>query len=55
MDTPVEEQHRFQHVTSNIASAEHEIITPGTLSLNVIEEVCFYPSLHDFDQENAYF
>ena len=55
MDTPVEEQHRFQHVTSNIAAAEHEITTPGALFLNVIEEVCCYPSLHNFDQQNAYF
>eukprot|EP00250_Pteridium_aquilinum_P015622 c22678_g1_i2 orf=419-1870(+) len=37
MDTPVEEQQEFQHVTCNIAAAEHEVFTEGALSLSVIE------------------
>lgn len=39
MDTPVEEQQHFQHVTCNIAAAEHEVFTPGALSLSVIDHV----------------
>jgi hypothetical protein len=42
MDTPIEEQQRFQHVTSNIAASEHEINTPGALFLNIIEEVLIH-------------
>ena len=39
MDTPLEEQHQFRHVTCNIAVSEHEIVGQGTLSLSVIEPV----------------
>ncbi|KAL3536942.1 hypothetical protein ACH5RR_000308 [Cinchona calisaya] len=37
MDTPVEEQQRFQNVTRNIAASENEITEPNTLSLDFIE------------------
>ncbi|XP_042512137.1 65-kDa microtubule-associated protein 3-like [Macadamia integrifolia] len=32
IDTPIEEQQRFQNVTSNIAASEHEITEPNILS-----------------------
>ncbi|KAI5057547.1 hypothetical protein GOP47_0027562 [Adiantum capillus-veneris] len=37
MDTPVEEQQEFHHVTCNIAAAEHEVFTAGALSLRILE------------------
>ncbi|CAN1827538.1 65-kDa microtubule-associated protein 3 [Linum perenne] len=39
MDTPIEEQQRFQNVTSNIAATEHEITEPNTLSLDFLNFV----------------
>ncbi|CAN0877897.1 65-kDa microtubule-associated protein 3 [Linum grandiflorum] len=39
MDTPIEEQQRFQNVTCNIAAAEHEINEPNTLSLDFLNFV----------------
>lgn len=40
MDTPVEEQQAFQHVTCHISASEDEIIGPSSLSVETIEEVC---------------
>ncbi|CAM6070002.1 unnamed protein product [Sphagnum tenellum] len=39
MDTPVEEQQLFQHVTCHIASTEDEVFTPGILSMETIAQV----------------
>lgn len=39
MDTPVEEQQRFQNVTRNIAASEDEITEANTLSLDFINYV----------------
>ncbi|MCO5573191.1 hypothetical protein L7F22_026958 [Adiantum nelumboides] len=39
MDTPVEEQQEFHHVTCNIAAAEHEVYAAGALSISVLELV----------------
>jgi len=39
MDTPVEEQHLFQHVTCHIAATEDEITVPGALSSETIAQV----------------
>jgi protein regulator of cytokinesis 1 len=39
MDTPLEEQHQFHHVTCNIAAEEHEVVAEGALSMAVIEQV----------------
>ncbi|XP_054788068.1 65-kDa microtubule-associated protein 3 isoform X2 [Prosopis cineraria] len=39
MDTPVEEQLKFQNVTSNIAASEQEMIEPNTLSVDFIHYV----------------
>lgn len=39
MDTPVEEQQLFQHVTCHIASTEDEVSTPGILSMETIAQV----------------
>lgn len=41
MDTPVEEQQMFQHVTCNIAASEHEIIEPNILSVDFINSVSY--------------
>ncbi|MCO5572011.1 hypothetical protein L7F22_025762 [Adiantum nelumboides] len=38
LDTPLAEQHPFQHVACNIAAAEHEFVAAGALSLHVIEQ-----------------
>ncbi|XP_024402200.1 65-kDa microtubule-associated protein 1 isoform X1 [Physcomitrium patens] len=38
MDTPVEEQQAFQHVTCHISASEDEIIGPSSLSVETIEE-----------------
>ncbi|CAM6043679.1 unnamed protein product [Sphagnum compactum] len=38
MDTPVEEQHLFQHVTCHIAATEDEITVPGALSSETIAQ-----------------
>ena len=39
MDTPLEEQQQFHHVTCNIAAEEHEIVGEGVLSIAVLEQV----------------
>ncbi|XP_028756450.1 65-kDa microtubule-associated protein 3 isoform X2 [Neltuma alba] len=39
MDTPVEEQQKFQNVTCNIAASEHEMTEPNTLSMEFIHYV----------------
>ncbi|TVU33555.1 hypothetical protein EJB05_25380 [Eragrostis curvula] len=43
MDTPSEEQRKFQSVACNIAASEDEITQPGTLSIDFIHHVtrCF--------------
>lgn len=44
MDTPVEEQQAFQHVTCNIAASDDEMTDPNMLSDDFIEYVCRRPS-----------
>lgn len=39
MDTPLEDQKRFEHVTCNIAATEDEVVTPGALARDIIEQV----------------
>ena len=39
MDTPVEEQQNFHHVTCLIGASEEEIVHPSTLSVETLEEV----------------
>ncbi|XP_010536523.1 PREDICTED: 65-kDa microtubule-associated protein 3 isoform X2 [Tarenaya hassleriana] len=39
MDTPIEEQQEFQHVTCNIAASEHEITEPNSLSEDFLKYV----------------
>ncbi|GMH18340.1 hypothetical protein Nepgr_020181 [Nepenthes gracilis] len=39
MDSPVEEQQPFQHVTCNVAASEDELNTPGMLSSDFIKNV----------------
>lgn len=39
MDTPAEEQRRFQSVACNIAASEDEITDPGALSMAFIRNV----------------
>jgi protein regulator of cytokinesis 1 len=46
MDTPVEEQQLFQHVTCHIASTEDEVSTPGILSMETIAQVLSYFDLN---------
>lgn len=41
MDTPIEDQQRFQNVTSNIAASEHEVTEPNTLSEDFINYVSY--------------
>ncbi|KAI5059834.1 hypothetical protein GOP47_0026153 [Adiantum capillus-veneris] len=38
LDTPAAEQLPFQHVTCNIAAAEHEFVAAAALSLRIIEQ-----------------
>ncbi|XP_068667880.1 65-kDa microtubule-associated protein 1-like isoform X2 [Aristolochia californica] len=38
MDTPMEEQSFFDHVTCNISSSVDEVIVPGALALDLIEQ-----------------
>ena len=40
MDTPVEEQNKFNHVTHLITLTADEVVSPGSLSVDVIEQVC---------------
>lgn len=39
MDTPMEEQSLFDHVTCNISSTVDEVTIPGSLALDLIEQV----------------
>lgn len=39
MDTPIEEQKKFQNVTSRIAASESEITVPNILSLDLLNHV----------------
>ncbi|XP_010555626.1 PREDICTED: 65-kDa microtubule-associated protein 3-like [Tarenaya hassleriana] len=39
MDTPIEEQQEFQHVTCNVAASEHEITEPNSLSEDFLKYV----------------
>lgn len=44
MDTPIEEQQEYQHITCNIAASEHEITEANSLSEDFIK----YVSCGDF-------
>lgn len=46
MDTPVDEQKRFEHVTSLISSSVDQVSRQGCLALDVIEQVM--PSVFNF-------
>uniref|UniRef100_A0A1J3HR31 65-kDa microtubule-associated protein 3 n=1 Tax=Noccaea caerulescens TaxID=107243 RepID=A0A1J3HR31_NOCCA len=39
MDTPIEEQQEYQHITSNVAASEHEITEANSLSEDFIKYV----------------
>ncbi len=39
MDTPSEEQELFQHITCNIAATEEDVTAPGSLTLDIIDQV----------------
>lgn len=41
MDTPVEEQHKFKHVTCLTASDVDGVFNQGCLSFDVIEQVVY--------------
>lgn len=43
MDMPIQEQKRFDHVTSLITSTADEVSSPGSLSIDVIEQVHRFP------------
>jgi protein regulator of cytokinesis 1 len=43
MDTPLEDQQSFQHVTCNIAVTEEDITLPGSLALGIIDQVNMHP------------
>lgn len=45
MDTPVDEQQRFEHVTSLISASFDGVSKPGCLALEVLEQVCFFSSV----------
>lgn len=53
MDTPIEEQQEYQHITCNIAASEHEITEANSLSEDFIKYVscgdfsCLHCSIHD--------
>lgn len=49
MDTPIEEQQKFQCVTCNIAASEHEITEPNALSVDFIDYVSYEPLIFDND------
>lgn len=40
MHTPGEERKRFDHVMCLITSTADEVVSPGSLSVDVIEQVC---------------
>lgn len=39
MDTPDEERKLFEHVTCNISASVDEVTVPGSLALDLIEQV----------------
>lgn len=39
MDTPTEERSLFNHVTCNISATVDEVMVPGALALDLIEQV----------------
>ncbi len=43
MDTPLEDQQSFQHITCNIAVTEEDITLPGSLALGIIDQVNMHP------------
>ncbi|KAI5430574.1 hypothetical protein KIW84_034966 [Lathyrus oleraceus] len=54
MDTPIEEQQKFQNVTCNIAASEHKITEPNTLSaVGDIENMLMHyvPEVKGVEQE----
>ncbi len=54
MDTPVEEQQLFQHVTCHIASTEDEVSTPGILSMETIAQVLIPDSYFDLNVQGLF-
>eukprot|EP00249_Psilotum_nudum_P017538 c26379_g1_i2 orf=749-1675(+) len=44
MDTPDEEQQLFQHVTCIIGVSEDEVMAPGALAIDTIEQVSHFPT-----------
>jgi len=39
METPLEEQQQFEHITCNIEVTEEDITVPGSLALDIIDQV----------------
>jgi hypothetical protein len=39
MQTPLEEQQQFEHITCNIEVIEEDITVPGSLALDIIDKV----------------
>lgn len=39
MDTPLEERSLFDHVTCNVSASVDEVTVPGSLALDLIEQV----------------
>lgn len=46
MDTPADEQKRFEHVTSLISASFDGVSKPGCLALEVLEQVCSFSSIY---------
>lgn len=46
MDTTREEKRNFSRITSVIRLTEAEMIEPGALSTETIQQVCLYPCLY---------
>lgn len=45
MDTPADERSLFDHVTCNISATVNEVIYPGALALDLIEQVSLLAGL----------
>lgn len=45
MDAPNEERNLFSHVTCHVSADVDEVVVPGALALNVLEQVCCFNSL----------
>lgn len=46
MDAPMEERQPFHHVTRNLSLALDEVMLPGALAFDVLQQVSFVAMLH---------